>query len=229
MNQKPEILLVDDDRVMRASYSATFKDEGFVVRTAKNGVEAVAAFQEKHPDVVILDMMMPKMGGLEACQAIRAMDAAVPILFLSCLSDDTKKLRAYDSGADDYVEKTTNVDVIVAKIRAFLRRVASAGTATADDRLHLGAVEVDLRGGEVSVAGAASERLTKTECDILRILAAKRGQTLTCNELIAALRGEGFACVDSMLYSHVSRLRKKLGPASDLLSSASGAGYCLVR
>ena len=229
MESKPEILLVDDERVMRKAYRAAFEADGFAVREARNGEEGVAAFRERRPAVVVLDMMMPKMNGLEACKAIRAIDADVPILFLSCLSEDTKKLRAYDSGADDYIEKATNTEVILAKLHAVLRRVEASArpSASAGDRLRLGAVEVDLKSGEVFAEGRVAERLTRTEADILFVLSEHRGQSFTCDDLIARLRGEGFACEDAMLYSHVSRLRKKLGPASGLLTSLRDVGYSL--
>ena len=229
MSRTPEILFVDDDRVMRKAYRAAFESDGFLVREARNGEEGVAAFRERRPDVIVLDMMMPKMNGLEACKAIRALDADVPILFLSCLSADTKKLRAYDSGADDYVEKATNTEVVLAKIHAILRRVTAAERAiAANDRIDLGAVEVDLKSAEVLVDGRVTEHLTRTEADILRLLAAQRGRPLTRDELIAGLRGEGFACEDSMLYMHVSRLRKKLGSAAERLASARDVGYALL-
>lgn len=225
-----EILFADDDRVMRKSFCGVFAAEGFSVRAVKNGEECVAAFLEKRPDVVVLDVMMPGMNGFETCQAIRRHDADVPVLFLSCLPDDTKKLRAYNLGADDYVEKGTNSDVIVAKLRALLRRVSASAPAPAEaDCLRLGAVEVNLKSQDVFCDGACIERLTKTEADILKILASPRGQTFTCDELIARLRGEGFACTDMMLYSHVSRLRRKLGTASTLLSSNRDSGYCLLK
>ena len=227
-SRRPEILFVDDDRVMRKSFRGLFESDGFSVREARNGEEGLAAFRERRPDVVVLDMMMPKMNGLEACKAIRQADADVPILFLSCLTDDAKKLRAYDSGADDYVEKGTNDEVVLAKIRAILRRVAASDSArAATGRLRLGAVEVDLKGCDVLSGGAVAEHLTRTEADILLVLADGRGRTFTRDELIARLRGEGFACEDAMLYSHISRLRKKLGSASDRLLCLRDVGYSL--
>ena len=228
MSQASEILFVDDDRVIRKTYRAAFESDGFAVRDARNGEEGLAAFREKRPDVVVLDMMMPKMNGLETCRAIRQIDAHVPILFLSCLAEDTKKLRAYDSGADDYIEKTTNLEVVLAKLHAILRRMTAIQKETAlNDRLRIGEVEVDLKGGDVIVDGKTDERLTRTEADILRILSAHRGESFTCDELIARLRGDGYACEDAMLYSHVSRLRKKLGPASEHLISLREIGYSL--
>lgn len=229
-HQPAEILLVDDDRTTRRAFGDVFKADGFAVRTARDGEEAVAAVAERRPDAVVLDMMMPKMNGLDACKAIRERDASLPILFLSCVPDDTKQLRAYGCGADDYVAKDVNPDVLLAKVRAAVRRAANAADPQRHDDgiLRLGAVEADLRSGEVSSPGQPPLRLTRTERDLLKALAAERGRTLSRDELIAALRGEGFACEDSMLYTHVLNLRKKLGQAAGLLTSARGIGYSLL-
>lgn len=231
MSAQPEVLLVEDDRAMRKSFAAVLAAEGFAVREARDGVDGVAAFAERRPDVVVLDLMMPRKDGLAACREIRAIDALVPVVFLTCVPSETKQLRAYADGADDYVMKSENPDLLVAKVRAAARRSAAQREATpagGRGRLMLGSVEVDLRSHEVTSAGKASARLTQTECDILRVLADRRGQTLTRDELVAALRGDGFVCEDSMLYAHVSRLRRKLGAAAALLSSARDAGYSLL-
>lgn len=233
MPLRPEILLADDERVMRLKYRRLFESEGFAVREAKDGEEAVAAFFARRPDVTVLDMMMPVLNGMEACREIRAHDPGAPVLFLSCVPDDTKKLRAYDAGADDYVEKGTNDDLLVAKVRALLRRASAAAETPASapptaSRIRLGTVEVDRKSRAVFFSGRPACTLTQTERDVLAALDARRGQTLSRDELIAALRGEGFACEDSMLYVHVSNLRKKLGAAADLLRSTRDAGYALL-
>ena len=228
MKDSMEILFVDDDRVMRKAYRRLFEAGGFCVREARNGADGVAAFLEKRPDAVILDMMMPKMNGLEVCQAIRAHDTTVPIFFLSCLCDDTKKLRAYDVGADDYIEKGASEAVFLAKLRAILRRKrTSARLSSPVAQVVLGEVRIDLQSRRVFVSGKETRRLTQTENDILRVLSARRGQPLTRQELVAELRGKGYACTASMAYNHIWNLRTKLGPSADWLTSARGIGYSL--
>lgn len=222
-----DILLVDDERIVRKAFRELFEAEGLSVREAKNGEEGLAAFLEARPGLVLLDVMMPKMNGLQVCEAIRARDASVPVLFLSGVPSETTQLRAYGVGADDYIEKGCNPDLIVAKVRAALRRNALAVPAPPAARIRLGATEVDVASLDVSRAGEVCGRLTRTEGDILRILASERGRTFSTDDLIARLRGEGFACEDAMLYVHVSNLRRKLGPAAALLSSARGIGYTL--
>ncbi len=233
MTSPSEILLVDDERVVRKSFRALFEAEGLVVREARNGDEGIAAFFAKRPDLVLLDVMMPKKNGLQACAEIRARDALVPILFLTGVPSETTQLRAYGVGADDYLEKDANPDLVLAKIRAAIRRGraaadASSAASQAEERLRLGSVEVDWTNLDVFQSGRPAGRLTKTEGDILRMLAAHRGRAFTTDELIARLRGGGFACVDEMLYMHISHLRKKLGPAAMLLTNARGVGYALL-
>ena len=227
MGASADILLVDDERVVRRAFRELFESEGLSVREAKNGEEGLEAFLEERPGLVLLDVMMPKMNGLQACEAIRARDASVPILFLSGVPSETTQLRAYGVGADDYIEKDRNPDLVVAKVRAALRRNALAVPAPPSVRIRLGATEVDGASLDVSRAGETCGRLTKTEGDILRILASERGRTFSTDDLIARLRGEGFACEDAMLYVHISNLRRKLGPAALLLVSARGIGYTL--
>jgi len=227
MSTSVDILLVDDERSMRKSFRTLFEAEGLSVCEAKNGEEGVAAFLETRPRLVLLDVMMPKMNGIQACERIRELDASVPILFLSAVPSETTKLRAYGVGADDYIEKACNPDLILAKVRAALRRRPVAATAGPLPRIRLGSTEVDPVNLDVLRGGKACGRLTRTEGDILRVLASERGRTFTTDELIARLRGEGFACEDTMLYVHVSNLRRKLGPAAELLSSGRGVGYML--
>lgn len=225
-----EILLVEDERVVRRAFRALFEGEGFAVREAKDGEEGVRAFAARRPDLVVLDVMMPRMGGLPACEAIRARDPHVPILFLTGVPSETTQLRAYGVGADDYVEKDTNPDLIVAKVRAALRRGALPAPGAREEAsgpFRLGRVSVDRRLLEVSAAGKPIGRLTKSEWDILQVLSARGGQTVSTDAIIAALRGAGFACEDTMVYVHVSNLRRKLGPESARLTNVRGAGYAL--
>lgn len=228
MESIPEILLVEDERVVRKSFRALFEAEGLSVREARNGAEGVAAFSERSPDLVLLDVMMPKMNGLQACEAIRAQDACVPILFLTSVPSETTQLRAYGVGADDYIDKSLNPDLIVAKVRAVLRRQQAQVEADwARDRICLGPVSVDLLSLEVVALDGSRGHLTKTEGDILRVLDARRGETVSADELIAALRGVGYVCEDAMIYVHISNLRRKLGPAASRLACTRGVGYAL--
>lgn len=227
-----EILLADDERAFRSGMKALLESEGFAVRTARDGEAAVRKFAERVPDLVMLDVMMPRMNGFRACEEIRKTDRRVPVVFLTAKDGEVDQVRALGLGADDYVSKSAPEALLVARIRRAVERsreLVAGRTADADGCMHLGQTVVDMTSLVVTVGGEAAGRLTKTEADILRILAGRRGQHFSTDELIAALRGDGFACEDTMLYVHVSNLRRKLGPAAALLSTSRNAGYALSR
>ena len=229
-----EILLADDERAFREGLKALLSAEGFSVRTARDGDEAVRKFAERRPDIVLLDVMMPKMNGFLACERIRQLDRRVPVVFLTAKDAEADQVRALGIGADDYVSKSAPEALLLARIRRAVERsrelsaAAPAADAVVGEVLHLGRVTVNLSTLVVSGVRRGTCSLTKTEADILRILASARGRHLTTDELIAALRGAGFACEDTMIYVHVSNIRRKLGPAAEMLSSSRGAGYSLL-
>jgi len=224
-----EILIVDDSSSLRRGMEALFVGEGFSVRTARDGDDALAKFAARRPDLVLLDVMMPKLNGFKVCEEIRKTDRLVPVIFLTAKDSEADQVRGLGLGADDYVSKTVGEAVLVARVRRALERadVVDEG-ASRPDVLHLGAVTVDFVRNGLFVGGR-EEHLTKTEADILRVLHDRAGCPLTGDELIDALRGDGFSCEDNMIYAHVSRLRHKLGSAADLLVSERGAGYRLVQ
>ena len=231
-NGETEILLVDDERAFREGMRSLLESEGFAVRTARNGGEAVRKFAERRPDLVILDVMMPKVNGFLACEEIRKTDRRVPVVFLTAKDAEADQVRALGLGADDYVSKDAPEALLLARIRravARSRELAACPSADADGRIRLGQTSVDMTTLDVFVGEKTVGRLTKTEADILRILSAARGRRMSNDELISALRGKGFACEDTMLYVHVSNLRRKLGPGAALLSNSRSAGSCLSR
>jgi len=227
-----EILLVDDERVLREGLNAQLVGEGFEVRTARDGEEAVAKFAERRPDLVLLDVMMPKMNGFRACEEIRRQDALVPIVFLTAKDSEADQVRGIGLGADDYISKDAGESLLVARIRRALERsavVAKMAAEVGHARLELGRISVDLESLVVYDGDVGIEHLTKTEAGILKILGSERGRYFSLDELITGLRGGGFACVDSMVYVHVFRLRQKLGAAADMIVQERGTGYCLSK
>lgn len=224
-----EILIADDERLIREGMKALFAGEGFSARTARDGEDALKKFAERRPDLVLLDVMMPKANGFKACEEIRRLDRFVPIVFLTAKDSEADEVRGIGLGADDYVSKTAGDAVLVARVRRALERAAAIDAKVSPPRvLKLGAVAVDFDRLTVSGPGADG-RLTRTEADILRLLAHRADCPMTGDELIAALRGEGFVCEDGMLYTHMSNLRRKLGSAASLLVNDRSAGYRLVR
>ena len=226
-----KILLADDEPAVRKAFKALLEAEGFAVATARDGAEAVAAFEAEHPDVVILDIMMPKKNGLAACAEIRSRDALTPVLFFTAMPSEASVVRGLGYGADDYMAKDCPPEEFLARIRAALRRADAAAAAAAGggapDTLSLGPATVDF--GRLAVyEGGERRELTRTECAILRLLAGDRGRFFDHAEIFAAIHGEGFAGDERALRSAVSRLKSKLGRAGGLVRSARRVGYRLL-
>lgn len=220
-----DILLADDDPTLRKGLRRQLESAGFSVRAAKDGEEALALFRARRPDLLLLDIDMPRLGGFAVCTQVRQTDPAVPILFLTANASEANEVYAFGCGADDFFDKADSPQLVMVRLRRALDRAAVAEDG-ASNVLALGVVRVNL-GNQSVTDGSSTERLTSTETGILRVLAASRGRWFTKDGLIAALRGVGFACEDSMVYAHVSRLRRKLGSAADFLLTERGSGYCL--
>ena len=224
-----EVLIVDDERVIRNSIGAMLRAEGFSVSAAKSGEEALAMFSERRPDLVLLDVMMPGRGGLQTCEELRRADPLVPVIFLSAVPGDTTKVRAFGAGADGYFEKSENPDVLVARIRSALRRSEAVAAGVAEGRVRLGSVTVDVALMRVTGGDGRSEGLTKTEAALFAALNRRRGEYVSNDELFSAIHGPGFSGSPAKIRNHVSTLRRKLGSARDMIVNNPNAGYRLVK
>lgn len=222
-----DILLADDDPTLRKGLTRQLASAGFSVRPAKDGDEALAMFRVRRPDLLLLDIDMPRLGGFSVCTQVRQVDPTVPILFLTANASEANEVYAFGCGADDFFDKADNPQLVMVRLRRALERAASV-EETVSAVLTLGDVHVNFDNQTVA-CGASTARLTSTETGILRVLSASRGCWLSTDGLIAALRGVGFVCEDSMVYAHVSRLRRKLGSAAGFLLTERGSGYCLAR
>ena len=227
MVPRAEILIAEDEPTARRGFRALFEGEGYAVRTARDGEEALAKFRECRPDAVLLDVMMPKMNGIVACAEIRKSDPLVPILFFTAMPSDVGAVRALGLGADDYIDKAKSPEELLARVAAVLRR-ASAVASGGRDKLSLGCVNVDFATMTASGDGV-SEELTKSEALFLRLLASERGRCFSFDEIFAALRGEGYIGDDNAVRCIAKRLKAKLGRAGELISNARGVGYKLVK
>ena len=227
MASRAEILIADDEAAARRGFRALFEGEGYAVRTARDGEEALAKFKERRPDAVLLDVMMPKMNGIIACAEIRRSDPLVPILFFTAMPSDVGAVRALGLGADDYIDKAKSPEELLARVAAVLRR-ASVIASDKRDKLSLGGVTVDFATMTASGDGV-SEELTKSEALFLRLLASERGRCFSFDEIFAALRGEGYIGDDNAVRCIAKRLKAKLGRAGELIANARGVGYKLVK
>ena len=227
-----EILVVDDERIVRDGLKARLQGEGFAVRTARDGADALAKIAERRPDLVLLDVMMPRMNGFRVCEEVRRTDGALPIVFLTAGASDGDQVRAIGLGGDDYVSKAAPDAVLLVRINRALDRVgaiAAGGSQLRGNTIRLGKVSVDMRTLSVAEGGREIARLTKTEADILALLDAANGKPLSIDAIISKLRGDGFSCEDAMVYVHVGNLRRKLGSAAGMVVNHRSEGYVLVR
>jgi len=227
-----EILIVDDERTLREGLESELQGEGYAVRTAHDGAEALAMIAERRPDLVLLDVMMPNLNGFRCCEEIRKTDALLPVVFLTAKDGEADQIRAIGLGGDDFISKTASDALLFACIRRALDRAAKTDERLSlceDHQVCVGGVVVDLDFLVVREDGREIARLTKTEADVLRCLDAHRGEMVTYDELVSDLRGCGFACEDAMLYTHVCRLRAKLGKAGSKIATVRRVGYSLFK
>jgi DNA-binding response OmpR family regulator len=225
--KKHLILVADDDAPILRLVRTRLQADGYGVVSAANGREAVDLFEEHQPDLVILDVMMPVMDGLEAMREIRE-SSTVPVILLTARSGPQDKISGLDLGADDYVTKPFNPDELSARIAAILRR-AGGTMAHQNDVLEYEHVTIDLSRRTVTVRGE-DVRLSRTEWELLHLLASNAGRVMLHTELLSRIWGPEFRDETYYLRTWVSRLRSKLDDkrnTPELITTFPGMGYRL--
>lgn len=207
--QKPKILVVDDEPQITRVLKTTLSAQGYAIRTASDGLEAVNAMEEWAPNLLLTDLRMPKMDGVELTRHVRA-KSAVPIIVLSVRGDEKSKVAALDAGADDYVTKPFGVNELLARIRVALRR-AVVTTDNAANTIEVGDFRIDKESRSVAVRGQ-EVKLTPKEFDLLLFLAQRPGKVVTHRSLLANVWGENSTESSEYLHVFVGHLRKKLQP-----------------
>jgi two-component system KDP operon response regulator KdpE len=200
------ILVVDDQPQMRRFMRATLTGAGYEIEDAKTGEEALDKLRSFHPDLVILDMNMPGMGGMAACREIRA-SATVGVIMLTVRNSEEDKVAALDAGADDFVTKPFSTPELLARIRAALRRLPAPPSAAG--RVRVGNLAIDFGARSVRRGGAAAH-LTPKELDLLRYLTQRPNQAVTHRELLQAIWGPDYGDQVDYLRAIIKNLRKKI-------------------
>ena len=209
MNSKPRILVVDDEPQLTRVLRTGLTSRGFDVRAAADGLAGFEIFSDWHPDLIITDLAMPNMDGLELCRRVRAI-SQVPIIILSAKGEEKTKVEALDIGADDFVTKPFGIDELLARVRASLRRANAGPTNGADKRLlETGDFRVDLDSRVVTVHGSEIH-LTPKEFDLLNYFLTHPGKVLTHRTLLAAVWGSNYVEQNEYLRVFVGNLRKKI-------------------
>ncbi len=224
----PTVLIVEDDDETRHALARDLVARGYRIEEAGDGASALRRWEIRRPDIVLLDLGLPDMDGLQIVQRIRR-EATTPIVILSGRYEEREKVEALERGADDYVTKPFGVDELNARLRVALRH-AVGPAADGSGRMVIGPLEFDAVRHEVLVQGVRVD-LTPREFEILRVLLANPGRLVTKGRLLRAVWGEAYQAEDSYVYVHVSQLRRKLAAADrdgrlrDLIVTEPGVGY----
>jgi DNA-binding response OmpR family regulator len=222
------ILIVDDEEMIVRTVKAYLDREGFKTYTAYDGDAALQAFDEKGPDLIVLDLMLPKKSGIEVTRAIR-MKSSVPIIMLTAKAAEADRVVGLELGADDYVVKPFSPRELVARIRAVLRRYE--GDRGETERIVVGDIVIDLKTRELKVAERNIE-LTPTEFDLLAYLARHPGQVFTRLQLLREVQGYTYDSFARTIDTHVKNLRRKIeeDPKSPrYILTVHGVGYRFAR
>ncbi len=229
MADPPLILVVDDEQSYRDALSVALQREGFLVETAADGTEAIARFEATKPALVLLDVMLPKISGIDVCRELRSR-SRVPIIMVTAKTSEIDAVVGLEVGADDYVTKPFRLRELIARVRAALRRVPASAADDAEDRaevLEIADVRLDAGRHEVFVRGE-SVPLPLKEFELLELLMANAGRVLTRDVLIDRVWGPNYFGDTKTLDVHVKRLRSKieLDPSKPShLVTVRGVGY----
>ena len=215
-----KMLIVDDEEKIRAVVREYAEFEDFEVTEARDGMEAVALCRENDYDIIIMDVMMPRLDGYSACKEIRK-QKSIPIIMLSARGEEYDKLFGFETGIDDYVVKPFGIMELQARVKAVLRRTERRG----DRVLTWGDVELDPAAREVHKAGKPVE-LTYKEFELLKLLFSRRGVALTRDEILQAVWDYDYTGETRTVDMHVKALRQKLG--EDIITTVRGVGYKMV-
>jgi two-component system KDP operon response regulator KdpE len=219
------ILVVDDEREILRALQRSLTAHGYRVLTASNGEDALNTLAQQRPDLMVLDLLMPGLSGLEVCRQVRA-TSSLPIIVLSVKDTEHDKVEALDLGADDYVAKPFHMNEVLARIRVALRRLAHLSLGT-EPRFQAGPLSVDFARRQVELHGTPLS-LTPTEYNLLKIFIGYRGKLLTRTMLMRELWGSSEQDRGHSLHVYVARLRQKIEPMPErprFILTIPGVGY----
>lgn len=221
---KPKILLVDDEPDALEVLGFKLKEAGFTPLFAKDGQRALASARDERPDLIVLDLMLPEVDGLEVCKILRRDNstAAIPILMLTARAAEMDRVLGLELGADDYVTKPFSPRELVLRIKKLLARVKASDEPVA--RLRFGELDIDVPRHHVAVEGKGIV-LTATEFKLLELLARRRGRVQTRERLLQDVWGYENPIDSRTVDTHMRRLREKLGEAARFLETIRGVGY----
>jgi DNA-binding response OmpR family regulator len=224
------ILIIEDDLAILRGLKDNLEYESYEVLTATDGEQGYSLMQEKKPDLVILDLMLPRMSGYEICRKARKEGNTTPVLMLTARGEEVDRVLGLDLGADDYVTKPFSVPELLARIRAILRRVQQDKTGDLPEALNFGDIRIDFKRFEAR-KGGKTLNMSRKEFGVLRVLAARAGEVVTRDELLDSVWGYDQYPTTRTVDNHIALLRTKLedDPAQPRhLITVHGVGYKLI-
>jgi len=224
MGIEQKILLVDDELDILEFLSYNLKKEGYKVFTAKNGKEAINVAKKENPDLIILDVMMPDMDGIETCRELREIPNLknVMIAFLTARNEDYSQIAGFDVGADDYINKPVKPRVLISRIKALLRRASSGAESIKTEKIETGGIKIDRERYVIEKEGLEIS-LPKKEFELLALLASKPGKVFTREVILDRVWGGDVVVGDRTIDVHIRKLREKIG--EDFIKTIKGIGY----
>jgi len=218
------VLIIEDERALTEVLEYNLRREGFETVTAHDGQEGLRKAQTLLPDLIILDLMLPVLGGLDVCRELRSGDSTreIPIMMLTAKAEETDQIVGFSLGADDYVTKPFSVKVLMQRIKALRRRVE--GPPDAGDVVEHAGVKIDRVRHRATVHGKDID-LTPTEFRLLECLLRQPGRAFSRSQLMDAAIGERAIVLERTIDVHVKSLRRKLGEAGELIETVRGVGY----
>ena len=216
-----KVLIVEDEKDIRDLISLHLKREGYDAQAIENGDDALKALQASAYDLVILDWMLPGVSGLEICKRTKAATPGLPVLMVTARADTSDVVLGLEMGADDYLIKPFPISILLARVRALLRRSTLLPGAT---QLKIGNLVLDQDRHDVSFENTKLD-LTASEFKLLAALMQNQGRVLSRDKLIEYVQGEGITVTARSIDTHVFGLRKKLGSAGDFIETIRGVGY----
>ena len=220
---KTKILLVDDEPDILEIVEYNLKNEGYKVYTASSGIEGVSLAKEVKPDLILLDVMMPEMDGIEACDKIRKIPSLehTIIAFLTARGEDYSQVAGFEAGADDYITKPVKPKVLTSRLKAILRRRPTAGQKV-PERMNLGDLTIDPERYNIELDGNVLD-LPRKEFELLSLLASKPGRVFLREEIMDRIWGTSVIVGGRTIYVHIRKLREKIG--DDRIKTVKGVGY----
>lgn len=226
-----KVLLVDDELDILEFLSYNLEKEGYKVYTAKNGVEAIKIAEKKTPHLIILDVMMPEMDGIEACEELRKIPAlsSTVIAFLTARGEDYSQIAGFEAGADDYITKPVRPKVLISRVKALLKRTGETTQAAAEvadtNIISIGNLMIDKERYLIRI-GDNEMILPRKEFELLSLLVSKPGKVFTREEIYFSVWGENVVVGDRTIDVHIRKLREKIG--NNHIKTLKGIGYKFV-